>query len=460
MTKPKDDHLHNQFVGSNRPHVLMITNHGIHQWEFIPGLPDTGGQNVFVNQFTSKLADLGFKITIVNRGGYEHPTTGEMHRGIDYYDKHQRILYLEDGDETFIRKEDMDSQTPKLAKFLVTQIKDEGIPVDLILSHYWDSAKVGILFNNARGEHIKHIWTPHSLGAIKKRNMPPDTWDDLRIDERIENEKWIVPQLEGVAATSSLIRESLKNDYGSDEPYFLPPCVKTDRFFYRDVGADHDVWDFLSETTGLPKDDCQAAKIVTEISRTDKTKRKDVLIKAFAKVHEKLPQTLLVIAIDKTEKELAQGLFDLIDDLDLNNHVAAIGNEWERLPFLYSVTDIYCSPSVMEGFGMAVQEAAATRVPVVGSNRIPFVEEYLLGDDVEEQAFDDMTSGPLRIGEGGIVVPADDVAGFAHALETLLTDETLRRKTGECAYHITVPYFTWDDMTRRFLREAHVSLPL
>jgi hypothetical protein len=46
----------------------MITNHGIHQWQVVPGLPDTGGQNVFVNQFTAALVKLGFRITIINRG--------------------------------------------------------------------------------------------------------------------------------------------------------------------------------------------------------------------------------------------------------------------------------------------------------------------------------------------------------------------------------------------------------
>jgi len=69
----------------------MITNHGIHQWQVIPGLPDTGGQNVFVNQFTEALAKLGFRITIVNRGGYSHPVTGEPQRGLCYQDENQRI---------------------------------------------------------------------------------------------------------------------------------------------------------------------------------------------------------------------------------------------------------------------------------------------------------------------------------------------------------------------------------
>ena len=132
--------------------MLMITNHGIHQWEIVPGLPDTGGQNVFVNQFTQALATLGFKITITNRGGYPHPVTGEWHTGLRYKDEHQRILYLEDGVNEFVRKEDMDAQIPKLVEALKSFLEAEGPGIDLILSHYWDAAKIGVLYNRSRQE--------------------------------------------------------------------------------------------------------------------------------------------------------------------------------------------------------------------------------------------------------------------------------------------------------------------
>jgi len=104
------------FLASRRKHVLMITNHGIHQWQVIPGLPDTGGQNVFVNQFADELARIGFRITIANRGGYPHPITGQWQRGLRYHDEHQRIVYLEDGADEFVRKEDMAEHTPRSSK--------------------------------------------------------------------------------------------------------------------------------------------------------------------------------------------------------------------------------------------------------------------------------------------------------------------------------------------------------
>jgi glycosyltransferase involved in cell wall biosynthesis len=459
MPEHSEKELHQSFLESTRKHVLMITNHGIHQWDVIPGLPDTGGQDIFVNQFTDTLADLGFKITIVNRGGYPHPITGEMHRGLRYRDGLQRILYIEDDKKEFVRKEDMDAQIPQLVEFLKKFLQDEGTSVDLIISHYWDAAKIGVLLNRSYSNKVKHIWVPHSLGAVKKRNVEPDKWKKLRIDERIEIEKTLIPELNGIAATSSTIRHSLKEDYGDSSDLFLPPCVKTERYFPREIEADHDIWQFLRENTGLPVEEIQKCRIITEISRTDTTKRKDILMRAFAQVHQKLPDTLLIVSIDDTEKELALELKGLIAELNVQSHTAVVGYVWDQLPFLYSVTDVYCSPSVMEGFGMSVQEAAATKVPVVGSHLIPFVEEYLLGENVREIPYDKMDSRPLRQGDGAIVVQADDVDGFAYALELLLKNDALREEMGENAYHITIPYFTWKDMTRRFLEAINVELP-
>jgi mannosylfructose-phosphate synthase len=447
--------LRHSFLSSNRKHILMITNHGMHTWEFMPGLPDTGGQNVFVNQFTEVLARLGYKITIVNRGGYKHPITKEMQTGVDYKDKNQRILYIEDDTKEFVRKEDMKDHIPKLTDFLLDFLNSEEVPVDLILSHYWDSALMGIRLNQKVESPITHVWVPHSLGEVKKKNMKPDTWEKLRIDERIETEHTFKDHLDGVAATSTLIRDSLVNDYGFADPLFLPPCVNPKRFFKRELEPEHDVYQFLSSKTGLPPEEIHKCRIISEISRTDNTKRKDVLLKAFAKAHKSHPDTFLVVAIDEHETGLAGDLRELIRELDIESHVAAIGNEWERLPYLYSATSIYCSPSVMEGFGMAVQEAAATKVPVIGSDKIPFVVEYLLGSDINDVSIDG-SSRTFKEGEGAIVVDADDIEGFASAMEHYLKDETLRKKSGQVAYHITVPYFTWEEMTQRFLRAIQI----
>ena len=464
-------HEHKVFLASRRKHVLMITNHGIHQWKTFPGLPDTGGQNVYVNQFTGVLAQLGFKITIVNRGGYLHPFTGEWRRGLRYQDGQQRILYLEDNIKKFVRKEDMHEQIPHLVESLRRFLNVEGTRVDVILSHYWDGAQVGLLYNRTLQGRVKHIWVPHSLGAIKKRNVSRDRWAGLRIDERMAIEQSLLEELDGIAATSSTVRRALKEDYGyAGAVLFLPPGVDTDRFYPREVSDEDEIWDFLSQRSGLSPEEVRSRKIVMEISRTDATKRKNVLLEAFAIARQRVPGSLLVVSIDDNQKNddnqsnLASELRGLIRSLDLQNHVAVVGSVWDILPTLYAVTDVYCTPSVMEGFGMSAQEAAATGVPVVASHLVPFVTEYLSGEELEvihfeggDQPFDRLRTRPVKWGRGAVVVQADDVNGFAYALEMLLTDDDLREEMGRNAYHITVPYFTWQNMVTAFLDEIGVS---
>ncbi len=433
----------------------MITNHGIHQWRVIPGLPDTGGQNVFVNQFTAALADQGFRITIVNRGGYPHPVTGEPRTDVHYKDKHQRILYLEDGLQAFVRKEDMGAHVPALADSLKGFLDAEGTDVHLIISHYWDGAAIGARYNKSRQEPVKHVWIPHSLGTIKKRNVEQERWPSLRINERIATERELVTEVDGLGATSSTVERALREDYGNTRPVlFLPPCVNPDRYHPRRVPETDGVWGFLSQRSGLSPEAVRVSKIVTEISRTDTTKRKDVLIKAFAIAHQRVPDSLLVVSIDENKGELARDLLNLIHTLGLRDHVAVVGSIWDLLPTLYAITDVYCTPSVMEGFGMSAQEAAATRVPVVASHLVPFATEHLLGKEVtvlSGETDSEADSHPVQRGQGALVVQADDVHGFAHGLEILLTDENLRQEMGENAYHITVPTFTWPDRVTAFL---------
>jgi glycosyltransferase involved in cell wall biosynthesis len=210
-------------------------------------------------------------------------------------------------------------------------------------------------------------------------------------------------------------------------------------------------------------------QIVTEISRTDRTKRKDVLLRAFAAVRKQVPDSLLVVSIDERQPELAAELTALIAELELAQHVAVVGSIWDLLPALYAVSVVYCTPSVMEGFGMAAEEAAATAIPVVSSHLVPFVTEYLLGPVTshpsqsprQRREFCDEISSkkpPLTLGSGAIVVQADDIDGFACALTLLLTNPELRQRMGRSAYRITIPYFTWEKRVTALLGQVSTLL--
>ena len=445
-----------EFKQSTRSHILMITNHGMHHWNIIPGLPDTGGQNVFVNEFSDALANQGFRITIINRGGYVNPVSGEMRKGLLYKDENQRIMYLEDGRGEFVSKEDMDAQIPALLENLKKQLKDEGSEIDVIISHYWDGAKLGILYNRSLAKKKTHIWVPHSLGDVKKRNINSTEWNKLRIDNRIDNEEFIIKEVDQIASTSCIIEQSLINDYGfTGKMLFLPPCVNSERYYPHKIADDHPVWRFLERHGQMKAEEIRNNRVITEISRTDNTKRKDVLIKAFAQMQKEFKDTVLVLTIDKQNIQLYEELQHLIQTSGIQDHVIVLGSVWDELPDIYAITDIYCTPSVMEGFGMTSQEAAATRVPVISSDLVPFVTEYLLGDNVKTL----MVNGEetqIKEGAGALVVPADDIEGFTMALKWLLSNDEIRKKMGEAAYKTTIPYFTWKNIVNGFLEESGV----
>lgn len=454
--QPNDKELHKKFLDCRRKHILMITNHGIHQWKVIPGLRDTGGQNVFVNFMTDAISEAGLKVTIVNRGGYDHPVTGEQRRGLIYKNSTERILYIEDGTKEFVRKEDMNDQIPELVDFLARFLEEEGTTPEMMVSHYWDAAKIGVMVKKRIDGQYPHVWVPHSLGILKKKKVDSSRWKGLRIEERIEAEKMILKNVDRVGFTSYDLKESLEEDYTYQADLFLPPCVDVGRFHPRDLPEGEPIWDFLAEHSGLEEEEIRRRKIVVEISRTDTTKRKDVLITAFARAKKEVPDILLIVAIDDRTEDIAGDLYQLIKDEDVEDSVIPVGSVWDELPFIYSAANVYCTPSVNEGFGMSLQEAAASGLPSVSSNLVPFAMEYMLGDDPEELKSNRSQKAPLK-GEATIVANADEPDCFAQALVYILTHDLERRKMGDKAFEKTVPYFTWQRMVRDFLREMGVT---
>ncbi len=109
------------------------------------------------------------------------------------------------------------------------------------------------------------------------------------------------------------------------------------------------------------------------------------------------------------------------------------------MPAYYRTLDILALPSRVEGFGLAVIEAAAAGVPAVRSASGGHTETTLEG-------------------ETGFVVPVDDVDALTHGLGQLLADEPLRRRMGRAAQRYALTHFGLerfvDALTRALLATA------
>jgi len=102
----------------------------------------------------------------------------------------------------------------------------------------------------------------------------------------------------------------------------------------------------------------------------------------------------------------------LARELGLEGRVELLGHvPFDRLVAEYRGADVFCLPSLQEGFGIVFLEAMAAGLPVVACQAAAVPE--VVAD-----------------GECGILVPPQDVPALAFALDRLCGDVALRRRLG------------------------------
>lgn len=92
-----------------------------------------------------------------------------------------------------------------------------------------------------------------------------------------------------------------------------------------------------------------------------------------------------------------------------------------ELPKLYNNASVFVLPSLQDGFGMVVYEAAACGLPVIITENV---------------------GAHIRDGQDGYIVPIRDSSALADRLLCLYQDDALRRTMGESA-QAYVQQFTW-----------------
>ena len=114
------------------------------------------------------------------------------------------------------------------------------------------------------------------------------------------------------------------------------------------------------------------------------------------------------------------------------------------LAAMYDATDVFVLPTLYEGYGMAVAEALARGIPVVGTPTGAIADLVGAGDVGPSQA-------------AGLLVPPGDAAALAAALSRLVGDRELRLKLAAGARRVRDRLPTWTDaapLMARVLRGA------
>ncbi len=158
--------------------------------------------------------------------------------------------------------------------------------------------------------------------------------------------------------------------------------------------------------------------VVVGLGRLHHEKGFDLLIRAMARIrHAHLDWHLAIFGEGPARNELEA----LVKDLDLADRVWMPGAVRDPARYL-ARADIFVLPSRTEGFPNALCEAMAVGLPVIAA---------------------DCRSGPseiVRHGTDGLLVPVEDVAALTRALDTLMTDASLRTRLAARAPEILNRY--------------------
>jgi glycosyltransferase involved in cell wall biosynthesis len=163
--------------------------------------------------------------------------------------------------------------------------------------------------------------------------------------------------------------------------------------------------------------------------------RVEVIVRAFAAVHEEFPDAMLTVIGAGSE---AARLRRLAADLNLH-HIRFMGRvEPREMPRLYDKADVFVNASVVDNQPVSILEAFAAGVPVITTPT---------GD----------IAAMVRDGETGVIVRESDPAAFAEAILALLQDEPRALRLARRA-HDDLWRYDWRAVSRLW-RDVYAGTP-
>ncbi|MGI3781805.1 MAG: glycosyltransferase [Janthinobacterium lividum] len=364
------------------------------------GAVDAGGQNVHVAELASGLTRLGHDVVVYTRR--DDPDLPETVRTDDGYD----VVHLDAGPARGVPKDGLWPLMPAFADALRRHLRTRT--PDVVHAHFWMSGWAAT--RATRGLSIPTFVTFHALGSVKRRHQGSA---DTSPAERVEVELAVAERASRVVATCR------------DEVAELAAIgVDLDRVDVVPCGVD--VRHFTPDAAPLDDPPRREPYRIVSVGRL-------VPRKGFATVVEalvSLPGVELVVAgghagTGAVEAEQVR-LQTLAEDLGVADRVHFVGQVGHFLmPALLCSADlVVCSPWY-EPFGLVPLEAMACGVPVVASA----VGGML--DSVAE-------------GETGLLVPPQDPAALATAVQGLLSDPARRRAYGRAGVRRARSRYSWD----------------
>jgi glycosyltransferase involved in cell wall biosynthesis len=163
--------------------------------------------------------------------------------------------------------------------------------------------------------------------------------------------------------------------------------------------------------------------IILYVGSEEPRQNVDKLIKAFAKLKNKIPNAKIIKIGDSNLLGTREKLFKLINKLNLQKDIIFAGSVPEKeLPQWYNAADLLVYPCDYAGFGLPPLEAMACGTPVITSNT---------------------TSLPEVVGDAGIMIDPADINKLSQEIYGVLTDKDLQKDMSKKGLK-RARMFNWD----------------
>ncbi len=384
------------------------------------GGQETGGMNVYVRELSRHLGECGIAVDVYTRRQDPCMPT------ITEFAPRARVIHLNAGPPAPYTKHRVLDHLPEFTSRVETFMAAHQLHYDLLHTHYWLSGWVGLRLRQTLQVPMVHM--SHTL-AHPKNSAVQQAWEREPLT-RLEVEREVLQQSDGLIAESQASKDHMMQDYGvTPESIRVIPCGVDPSVFHPQDRAQ------ARQLLGVSPD----VPLLLFVGRLQPLKGIDTLIRSAQWVHQVHPDVQVLIVGggrepgDAHETQERQRLQDLTAELGLTHQIQFItAQPQEALTQYYAAADVFVMPSHYESFGMVVLEAMACGIPVVASKVGGLASTVLHG-------------------ETGFLAPVGDDRAFAHAIQNVLATPSMRQSMSQAAYH-RAQAFTWPRIVERTQR--------
>ncbi|HET9411998.1 MAG TPA: glycosyltransferase [Candidatus Saccharimonadales bacterium] len=339
--------------------ILMISDHADPLAKI--GTKETGGQNVYVMNMASLLANLGIIVDVYTR--WDRATKQEVvtaQPGL-------RVIRVKAGPKSYMPRDDFLQVTDEFTQNVKRRIQREKLRYDVIFTHYWFSGVIGLDLAQTYGLPLTHVY--HSIGQIRfevLQDVKPQDAHYSFFKTRDDWERRIAREATSIISTSPMERDDILRLFGvpSQKVDIIPVGVDTSQFRPYNTRA-------VRKKLGLPT----GSPIVLYAGRLELRKGIETLIEAIRDLSEQWQDIALYViggGSTKSAKQLDKAelgrLQSLVRNYNITDRVHFLGARPQtQMAQYYAAADVCATPSYYEPFGIVPIEAMACGTPVVAS---------------------------------------------------------------------------------------------